>query len=149
MPNDVTITPSNVAVVSTATTTVQPTVTARGIAAVTIKPGQVVYADAVTGNLIKLASAAQPRQANTTVGIALGSADPNQPITYAVGGDIAVGNVLVSGLVYVLSDTAGFIAPVTDTFTRYTVVGVGNGGAAGGLTVPNLRLGLIQASINK
>jgi len=146
---DVTITPSNVAVVSTATATVTPTVTARGIAGVVIKPGQAVYADQTAGNLIKLASAQQPRQANTTVGIAMGSADPNQPVTYAVGGDIAVGNVLISGLVYALSDTAGNIAPVTDTLSRYTVIGVGNGGATGGLTVPNLRLGLIPASINK
>jgi len=146
---DVNISPGSVAMVTAANGTVIPTVTARGIAGVAIKPGQAVYADVSAGNLIKLASASTARQANTLVGLSLGSADPNQPITYAVGGDIAVGSVLLSGAVYALSNNAGSIAPITDSFTRVAVVGVGNGGTAGGTAVPYLRLGLIQAPTTK
>lgn len=127
------------------------TSSAKGIAGATITPGQALYADPTAGNVIKPASATDPFQSSSIVGIALVGASENQPVTYATGGDIALstsgaGTTLTSGVVYVLSETSGGIAPITDTPDYVAVLGVGNGGAVSGST-DYLRLSIADAPV--
>jgi len=111
--SDLNITGSGVLVTST-------TVTAKGVAAVDITPGQVVYADPAANNLLNLAQATDQVQTANVVGIALGSAGPNQVLTYAISGPVTLptsggGTTMVSGDAYVVSPaTAGGIAPSDD-----------------------------------
>lgn len=134
---------SSVALVTTAAGSLIPTATARGIAAGSVTPGQVVYADPTANNVLKLAQANSQLQAANVVGIALGSAAPNQPLTYAVSGDVALTTTpaLTSGSVYVASHgTAGGIGSPFDLVAGdfVSVLGVANGTAA-------IRLGIIPA----
>jgi len=122
----------------------------RGIAGASITPGQALYADPIANNALKPAIATDPLQASHVIGIALNTASVNQPVIYAISGDITLSNAngVTSGTVYVLSNTAGggFIAPVTDTVTYVAVLGVGNGGTTSGGT-NNFRLGLMPAAV--
>lgn len=58
--------------------------------------------------------------------IALNDAAADQPVTLQKGGDLDVGAVLTAGVIYVLSATAGKIAPASDLVSgnRLTVIGV-------------------------
>jgi hypothetical protein len=134
-----------------------PTVTARGIAGENIAPGRVVYADPSSNNLIRLADAQHQDRAVNVVGIALGSAALNQPITYAVSGDVSLpstgaGSQLMSGSVYILSaNTGGSIVSTADAFTAdnfVTVLGIGNGTATATAT-NTFRLAIIPAAAQK
>lgn len=58
--------------------------------------------------------------------IVLNDASPDQPVTLQKGGVVNMGAILTEGVIYVLSATAGKIAPAADlASTNYvTVVGV-------------------------
>jgi hypothetical protein len=152
---DLSVVPGSVALVSAGSA---PTVTARGLAGAVISPGQVVYADPSAANVIKPARANEQLQAANVVGIAMGSASPNQPITYAVSGDVTLpttggaGTALMSGSVYVLSaGTAGNLISTADTMAAgnyVSVLGVGNGTATNTVT-STFRLNVIAAAAPK
>ncbi len=154
---DLNITAGSVAQITASSAGTIPSVTARGIAGAAITPGQVVYADPAAGNLIKPAQASSPIQAQNVVGIALGSAALNQPVTYATGGDITLptsgaNTTLMSGSVYVLSaGTAGNLiatAELPGSGSFITLLGVGNGTATATST-PTFRLGILAAGAQR
>ncbi len=155
--SDLNITQSGVAVVTTSTATQIPTVTATGTAGGTILPGQVVYADPSVNGVLRAAQANNILQAANVVGIALGSAAPGQPLSYAFSGDVilptSAPGTLVSGVVYVLSATnAGSLTPTQDSLASgnyVTVVGMGNGTVAGSATTSIFRLSLIPVAAPK
>ncbi len=153
---DLNVTAASVAALTAPTGTQIATVTARGIAGATISPGQVVYADPSANNQLKVAQANVQLQAANIVGIALGSAAVNQPLTYAISGDVVLpttgtNTTLTSGSVYVLSaGTAGNMiatgdanAPVPGNFA--SAIGLGNGTVTGTTTI--FRLNLIPAAV--
>lgn len=97
-----------------------------GTAGVAITAGQTVYEDASDGNKVKLADADLSAAAATLKGVALHAAAAGQPIAYQDGGNLTLNAVLTAGKVYVLSATAGGIAPVADLAAgwRTSLVGI-------------------------
>lgn len=105
---DVTITPANVLASNAASKRT-------GVAGATIAAGQTVYVDSAASNTVKLADANLSAAAADCVGIALHGAAANQPITWVEEDpDFTPGGTLVVGTIYVLSGTAGGIAPAAD-----------------------------------
>ena len=95
-----------------------------GIAGATITAGQVCYVDATDGR-VKLADANASAATATAVGIAVNGASSGQPVRLVVeDDDFTVGGTVAKG-VYVLSGTAGGIAPVADLTTGWYPVVVG------------------------
>ena len=102
-----------------------------GTAGATITPGQAVYLEAST-NTYKLADNNDTSEALSVVrGISLHAATANQPLKIQTRGPITIGATVASGSVYVLSATAGAIAPVADLATgnRCTLIMVGMNGS--------------------
>lgn len=97
-----------------------------GFFGATVTAGQSVYLDSST-NTYKLADADLSAAAANCAGIALNGGSSGQPATVAVDGPYTVGGTVVVGKVYVVSATAGGIAPSTDLATGMwtTVLGVG------------------------
>ncbi len=89
-----------------------------GAAGETITAGQSVYLKASDG-LIWLADANASSATAAAVGISLHAALAGQPITYQSGGALSFGAILVAGKYYVVSATAGGIAPVADLTTTW------------------------------
>lgn len=108
-----------------------------GVAGATITAGQAVYEDATDSNKLKLADANASSATAACKGIALHAALSGQPIAYIDGGDLGVGTILTAGTIYVLSATAGGIAPAADLTTgwRTTILGVAT-------TTSNLKVNL-------
>ena len=93
-----------------------------GIAGATITAGQVLYLDAVTTTL-KLADNNVDAATAAVVGVALHGATSGQPIEYATSGSLTFSTMVV-GETYIVSGTAGAIAPVADISTgRVSYVG--------------------------
>lgn len=115
---DLTITAASVAKGTGATTS-------DGISGGTLTAGMSVYLDSAT-NTIKAADANLSSAASTAVGIALHAALSGQPIKYQTGGQITIGATVAVGTIYVVSGTAGGIAPSTDLTTGWytNVLGV-------------------------
>lgn len=111
----------------------------RGIAGGTITAGQPVYKDSADSDKIKAADANASSATATVVGIALHGATANQPIAYQTGGNITLGAVLTLAKVYVLSATAGGIAPVADLASgwRTSILGVAVSTSSLMLTINN------------
>lgn len=130
---DVSVTATSVAVAS-------DTVIERGFAGATITAGQTVYLSS-SGTWLLADANASATTANVQ-GIALNGAASGQPVAVAVGGSLNPGFTVTVGAVYVLSATAGGIAPVADLATGwYTgIVGVG-------ITASNLRLIMFRAGV--
>jgi len=133
---DISVTASSVKAANT------NTVIARGTAGGTITAGQALYVDTVTGKLLPAVSTNQT-QANNVAGIALHGASLDQPIAYAVSGDVTFNAVLTAAGVFVLGGAAGGISPSADldssTNTRYGVVlGIAT-------STTNLRMGIIMS----
>lgn len=130
---DVSVTATSVAVAS-------DTVIERGFAGATITAGQTVYLSS-SGTWLLADANASATTANVQ-GIALNGAASGQPVAVAVGGSLNPGFTVTVGAVYVLSATAGGIAPVADLATGwYTgIVGVG-------ITSSNLRLIMFRAGV--
>lgn len=114
------------------------TIYADGIAGATITAGQTIYLDSAT-NTIKLADANASSATADMKGIAMHGAASGQPVRYAAGGSIDPGFTVGVGTVYVLSATAGGIAPVADLATGLYPVIVGVGTSAS-----NLKLSLFK-----
>ena len=89
------------------------TLIAEGIAGGTVTAGQPVYKDSTASNKLKAADADVLASA-AAVGIALHGASADQPLKYAIGGNLTLSNVMTAGAVYVVSANAGGIAPVAD-----------------------------------
>ena len=100
-------------------------VTQNGTAGATITAGQSIYLDTVAGTL-KLADADVVASA-AAAGIALHGASLNQPLAYQSAGRITIGGTVVVGTVYVVSITAGGVAPLADIASGdfVTVLGIG------------------------
>lgn len=95
-----------------------------GIAGATITAGQVCYVDATDGR-VKLADANASATTANPVGIAVNGASSGQPVRLVVeDDDFTIGGTVAKG-VYVLSATAGGIAPVADVTTGWYPVVVG------------------------
>lgn len=110
---------------------------ADGTAGAAITAGQVCYQSTSDTMLLADADAGTPAAANAR-GIALNGAAIGQPVRIQTEGTITLGAAAapVKGTVYVLSGTAGGIAPVADLAAgdRVTVIGVG-GTTAGTLVM--------------
>ena len=90
-------------------------------AGVAIAAGQPIYINTTT-NQAELADANALASAEVA-GIAVNSAAAGQPVSYVSNGPVALGSVLTTGAVYVLSSTAGGLAPVADlSSTEYTSI---------------------------
>lgn len=94
--------------------------TRRGIAGATILAGQALYEDSAASNTLKLADANASTTTANCVGISLHGASSGQPIEFVYedddftpGGTLSLSVAADSG-VYVLSGTAGGIAPMDD-----------------------------------
>lgn len=86
-------------------------VTSTGEAGATITAGQAVYL--ASDGQLELADADAVLTAEC-VGIALHGASTGQPLTYQRGGRISIGATTTVGQIYVVSTTAGGIAPYSD-----------------------------------
>ena len=115
---DITVTAANVKAGANA---VVKTVTA-GAA---INAGEVVYQD-TSDKKYKLADADAQATAKVA-GIALNDAAADQPLEVQTAGDIDVGGTVVVGEVYLVSVTAGGIAPEADVLTGdyVSIIGIG------------------------
>lgn len=94
------------------------------LAGVAITAGQTVYKD--SSSLWQLADANLSSTASSTIGIALNNAGAGQPVQVATTGNVTMGSILTSGVIYVQSATAGGIAPSADINTGWyvTILGV-------------------------
>ena len=105
---DITVTAANVVSVSGAQNT-------GNLASTTITAGKIVYLNASNQWALAAAnSTALIAGGGTTWGIALHAALASQPLAVQVGGVCGFGVVFTVGVIYVISATAGGIAPITD-----------------------------------
>ncbi len=84
-----------------------------GTSGATITAGQVVYRDSSYKYQLCDADSATA-DAKKIRGVALNGASDGQPLTILKDGEVTIGATLVAGTTYVLSDTAGGIAPQAD-----------------------------------
>lgn len=111
---------SDITITATSVKKTATTVTEEGIAGETITAGQAVYKDQADNNKLKLADANLSLAASRAIGVALHAATLDQPLEYAVSGDVTYGSGLTAGVVYVVSATAGAVAPSADLDTNST-----------------------------
>lgn len=116
---DLTITAGNVVPAVDATIQV-------GIAGEAITAGQPLYLNSATQRLLK-ADANDTAALADVVGVAVNSASTGQPVSYCTLGNVVFGSIITQGEIYILSDTAGGIAPVADQGASefVTIIGVG------------------------
>lgn len=101
----------------------------RGIAGEALSAGQVIAKNA-SNRIVKAdANAVDGEDPDTYLrnckGIAVTSAAANQPVFYMNEGSLTFNAALTAGVVYVLSGTAGGIAPVADLASGMDVVILG------------------------
>ncbi len=100
-------------------------VTSRGIAGATITAGQALCRNP-TGGKLELADAnGASAYMKVVVGISLHGASANQPIEYLISGYLTFNAVLTAGTAYVMSGTAGGIAPESDLTSGWTITDLG------------------------
>jgi hypothetical protein len=135
---DLTITAANVVAGAGATRNT-------GTAGETITAGQVVYLKAADAKLW-LAQADGTAAEAEAVGIALHGALANQPLNYLASGALTIGATTAVGAVYVVSATAGGVAPYADLVAtnRVTLLGYGTG-TGGAVTVMLKATGAVLA----
>ena len=92
-----------------------------GTAGGSITAGQSLYIDTANGNVLKPADTDAAALSATAAGIALHASSTGQPIAYLTQGAITIGATLTAGQIYVVSATAGGIAPITDATTGWYV----------------------------
>jgi hypothetical protein len=115
---------------------------AQGIFGATVTAGQTVYLDAADGKW-KLADANASAITAALVGVALNGGADGQPGFIAIGGNFNPGFTAVVGTIYVLSATAGGIAPAADLLTGWRTAIVGVGLAANSLGLVNYASGAL------
>lgn len=86
-------------------------------AGATITAGQVVYKDSTDSDALKLADADLSEAAADAYGVALVGASDGQPCPVLRRGLVTIGGTVAVGTRYVVSATAGAIAPETDLTT--------------------------------
>lgn len=129
---DITVTAASVKLVSGPTET--------GTTAEAVAAGQAVYV--TTAGLIGLADADASGK-DACAGIAINSAASGQPISYAKSGAVVnTGATVVVGTIYVLSATAGGVAPAADLKSTHktTILGVAT-------TAANIKLSIVASGI--
>lgn len=104
---DITVTAANVAAGANASTEI-------GTAGVTVTAGQLLYKDSTDSSHLKLADADASQATAQLVGIALHGSLDGQPLKFQVEGDCNPGATVAVGTTYVVSGTAGGIAPIAD-----------------------------------
>jgi len=109
--------------------------TSDGTAGGTLTQGDTVYQDAADSNKWKRADANASLATSTGIGIALNAAENGQPVRIQTLGDINVGATLAVGTVYVISATAGKIAPTTDLVSGWFTFVIGIGKTASIMTM--------------
>lgn len=87
-------------------------------AGATITAGQLVYLD--SSGLWQLSDANSAAAAKTIGGVSLHASLNGQPLAVQVDGAITIGATVAVGTIYVLSGTAGGIAPSTDLASGMT-----------------------------
>ena len=112
-----------------------------GFAGVAITAGQTVYLDTSTSTY-KLADADASSSTALAKGIAMNDAATAQPVRVAAGGHIDPGFTVGVGHVYVVSGTAGGIAPVADLAAGDFTHVVGLGITASSLKIVNATAGV-------
>lgn len=101
--------------------------------------GKLVYEDGTNG--LKLADAGAVATADV-VGMLLNGGGIGQPLKVVTGGDVTVSAVLTIGVRYVLSDTAGGLAPNVDVGSAKVGVFIGIA-----TTTTNLKLGILNSGV--
>ncbi len=95
------------------------------ITAVAVTAGQCVYRDSSTSNQLRLAQKDGTLAESQAVGFALHAAAAGQPCKVQTSGNINLGATLTVGETYIVSATAGGVAPVGDVSTHFvTILGV-------------------------
>ena len=122
---DATVTAANVQPVTTGT---NQTKIASVTAGATITAGQSVYKNSSGTWALADADASAETAGQRGVGVALNGASSSQPLDVATGGEYDPGFTATEGVMYVLSGTAGGVAPSADLATGdwVTILGVGN-----------------------
>lgn len=91
------------------------------IAGAAITAGQLLYKDSADGK-VKLADAnSGVAEARSIYGVAVNNAAANQPVAVQRKGKVAIGATVAVGTIYVLSATAGGVAPSADLATGHYV----------------------------
>lgn len=100
-----------------------------GIAGAAITAGQLLYRDSTASYVLKLADAnSATAGARVVCGIAINSASSGTKVNYVVSDPaLVIGATVANGTVYVLSATAGGIAPLADLTSGWYgfVIGLG------------------------
>lgn len=115
---DVSITPANVAMLTGSAET--------GTAGETITQGEAVYRKDSDGRMW-LADNDGAAALAVVKGVALNCASAGQPLRFQKTGTLTIGGTVTQAGIYVLSDTAGGIAPAADLDTtgmRVSIIGV-------------------------
>lgn len=125
---DITITPANV--LPSASSVVYT-----GTFGETVLAGQSIYLKSSDGRLYKAQNTTAEKAA--AVGIALNGGSAGQPATYTSKNPLTIGGTLTVGSAYIVSATAGGIAPITDLASGgyLTILGGGNDSATLGLLI--------------
>lgn len=97
-----------------------------GTAGEAVTAGQAIYKKNADGFYYKSQADGSAEEA-TFAGIALNGAAAGQPLVFQTSGDITIGATVVVGKTYVISATAGGIAPDADLVStnRKTILGYG------------------------
>lgn len=116
------------------------TITKKGIAGEAITAGDSVFVAADGG--IELCENDQTVIEAACRGVALNDAAVDQPIEYAISGDVNMGAIMTIGSVLIVGAAAGGIAPEVDAVSGefVTVIGVAT-------TTSNLKLGILQSGV--
>jgi len=132
---DITVTAANVVPQSDAVL-----VTGKALSAVTA--GQPVYRDTTTRKFAPADTDHGTAINRVVFGIAVNGAAADQTLTVQTAGTIDIGATTVVGVIYVLSGTAGGIAPAADLATGdyTTVLGIG-------VTTANIKLGIFTSGL--
>jgi hypothetical protein len=110
-----------------------------GVAGATVTAGQAVYLDSTTSTL-KLAQSDGTAAEADAVGVALHAAGSGQPLVYAAqGAVINIGATTTKATTYVVSATAGGVAPQADLISTNKIVRVGYATDAAGAFVVDIR----------
>jgi hypothetical protein len=112
-----------------------------GVAGAAITAGQPLYIDTANNNVLKLAQCDSTALEATVEGIALHAAGTGQPIVYAANGStINVGATTAKTTTYLVSATAGGIAPQADISTGgFRISRIGYATATDGTFVVDIR----------
>lgn len=105
----------------------------------TITAGKACYVSSSDGKAYLADTNSATAEVRSLRGVALNAASSGQPVRLQTSGQIAIGATVTVGTIYVLSATAGGIAPVTDLASgHYTsIVGVGLTSSVIGLNIYN------------